>query len=251
MLKNLYYNKINYRLHIFVLLGGESLKHYITQLQETILFSGLDQKTISSIFEKISYKISEYKKDELIAIEGDNCHSLGIILEGTIEVQKVFPSGQVTTINNFKTGNIFGEALIFSDHHKYPATITNIIASKIMYIEKVDIVNLLILHPKLLNNFMSILSNRVIMLNQRISHLSQDTLRKKISHFLLDENEKQKTKTLIFNYTRKKMAELLNIPRPSLSRELTNMKKEGVIEFHQNTIQILKIELLEEALFKE
>ena len=45
------------------------------------------------------------------------------------------------------------------------------------------------------------------------------------------------------------MGELLNVPRPSLSRELTNMKNEGIIDFDRNTIKILKLDLLEEALW--
>ncbi len=46
------------------------------------------------------------------------------------------------------------------------------------------------------------------------------------------------------------MAELLNVPRPSLSRELSHMKAEGgIIDFDKNTIKILDIQLLEESLF--
>ncbi len=36
------------------------------------------------------------------------------------------------------------------------------------------------------------------------------------------------------------MAELLNIPRPSLSRELVNMKEEGIIDFYKNKIKNIR-----------
>lgn len=123
-------------------------------------------------------------------------------------------------------------------------------SSEIMYIEKLDVISLLMLNPNILSSFLSVLSNRIIMLNQRISNLSQDTLNKKVSNFLLDEYKKQNTIYLTFPYTRKKMAELLNIPRPSLSRELTKMRQEGIINFNKNGIEILQIDLLEQALFK-
>ncbi len=45
-------------------------------------------------------------------------------------------------------------------------------------------------------------------------------------------------------FSRKKMAELLNIPRPSLSRELTNMRDEGIIDFDKNIIKIVDLDLL-------
>ncbi|HSH34736.1 Crp/Fnr family transcriptional regulator [Schnuerera sp.] len=226
------------------------MKKYIEQLAKCVLFKNINKEKIINILEQIPYKIIEYDKDEVIAIEGDDCNSLGIILKGKVEIQKIFPSGQVTTINNFKEGNIFGESLVFSDRHTYPATITAIESSRIMYIEKIDIINLSMLNSTILINFVSVLSDRILMLNDRISNLSQDSLRKKISNFLLSEYTKQNKTILYFPYTRKKMAELLNIPRPSLSRELTKMRDEKIIDFDRNTIKILKINILEDSLLK-
>ena len=65
------------------------------------LFKGINKDEIINILNKSSYSIIKYNKDELIAIEGEDCHSLGIILEGKVEIQR-FSSGQVMTINNFK-----------------------------------------------------------------------------------------------------------------------------------------------------
>lgn len=46
------------------------------------------------------------------------------------------------------------------------------------------------------------------------------------------------------------MAELLNVPRPSLSRELTKMKDDNLIDFDKNQIKIFDIDQLEESLFE-
>ncbi len=119
------------------------------------------------------------KKNEVIAVEDDECNSLGIILDGNIEIHKPFPSGKVVTINHFKAGNIFGEALVFSGKHLYPATIISSDNSKIMYIDREDIVNMMTLDSRIIHNFMGVLSNRILMLNNRITNLSYDTLRKK------------------------------------------------------------------------
>ena len=132
------------------------MEEHVHKLLKSSLFSGVNEQDLVHTFEKTPYKVINYNKDQIIAIEGDDCHSLGIILEGIIEIQKVFPSGQVTTINNFETGNIFGEALILSDKHVYPANISTPTNAKIMYIEKINIINLLSLNPTILNNFISI-----------------------------------------------------------------------------------------------
>src|SRR5699024_8232258 len=121
--------------------------------------------------------IKNYKKNEVIAVQGSNCNSLGIILNGKIEIHKPFSSGKVVTINHFKSGEIFGEALVFSGIHLYPATvISSSDNTKIMYIYKEDIIKIMTLNPKIIDNFLGVLSNRIIMLNNRITNLSYDTL---------------------------------------------------------------------------
>ena len=44
------------------------------------------------------------------------------------------------------------------------------------------------------------------------------------------------------------MAEILNIPRTSLSREIKNMKVDKIIDYEKNTIKILSLEDLEEII---
>lgn len=226
------------------------MEKYLPQLIKCVLFKGLKQGEILNILNKINYTITPYNKGDVIAIEGDQCNSVGIILKGTVEIQKLFPSGQVTTINNFHEGNIFGESLVFTDKHTYPATISAMEYSEIMFIERKDIIKLAMLNATVLTNFVTILSKRILMLNDRISTLSQDSIRKKIASYLLAEHRKQKNYTITVPYSRKKMAELLNVPRPSLSRELIKMKDENLIDFDKNEIKIMNIDLLEETLFE-
>lgn len=177
------------------------MKDYIVQLSKCLLFKDIDEEDIIQILDKIDFKIMIYNNNEVIAIEGEDCHSLGIILKGKVEIQKIFPSGQVMTINIFNEGNIFGgESLVFSREHVYPATITPIEYSEIMFIKKEDIIKLSMLNSKVLTNFVSILSQRILMLNNRIANLSQDTIRKKISSYLLHEYKKNK-KNIYIEYT--------------------------------------------------
>lgn len=208
----------------------------------------MEKDEVLNILKSIPYNISTYDKEEIIAVEGSDCSSVGIILEGDIEIHKLFISGKIVTINNFKEGNIFGEALVFADRHTYPATIISSNKSKIMYIKRPNIVKLMSLDPRIIDNFMGVLSNRILMLNDRITNLAYDSLRKKIINILLLEYNRQKTSTLILPYSRKKMAQLLNIPRPSLSRELVNMKAEGLIDFYKNKIKIIDLQALEDSL---
>ncbi|MSU01521.1 Crp/Fnr family transcriptional regulator [Tissierella sp. DSM 105185] len=226
------------------------MEKHLDSLSKSILFKNVEIEKIKSLISSVSYNISDYGKDDIIAIEDDDCNSLGIILSGTVEIQKPFPSGKVVTISNFQAGNVFGEALVFSGKHKYPATIVSSSNSKIMYISKDDIIKLMTKNDKVLNNFVSVLSNRILMLNDRITNLSYDSVRKKIANIILIEYEKQNSKLLTLPFCRKKMAELLNVPRPSLSRELMKMKEDCIIDYYKDNLKIIDLELLEECLLK-
>lgn len=224
------------------------MKNYLKSLSDCVLFKGIDEARIEEILSLISYTVKDYEKNSIIAIEGDDCHSLGIILEGNIEVHKPFPCGKIVTINHFSAGNVFGEALVFSGKHLYPATILSTEETKVMYLRREIIVKLMTLDERIISNFMGVLSNRILMLNNRLTNLSLDTLRKKISNILLLEYKTQKSLDIRLPYSRKKMAELLNIPRPSLSRELINMKEEGIIDFSKNKVKILDLKRIEDSL---
>lgn len=224
------------------------MKNIIPALDKCVLFKNISKEEIETLLKETSYNINTYKKNEIIALEENKCSNLGIILEGKVEVQKIFPSGKVIALNTFEEGNIFGEALVFSKKNVYPSTIVSINNTKIMFVQKNDIIQLCSRSDKFLNNFMTVLSDRILMLSGKIRNLSYETIRKKIANVLLEEYKKQKTVFLTLPYSRKKMAEILDVQRPSLSRELIKMKEDGIIDFDKNIIKIVSLELLEECL---
>lgn len=220
----------------------------IEVLKNSIIFKDIEEKDIIKILDSINYTIKFFHREENIAIEEDPCQSLGIIIIGDVEIQKIFTSGKIITIDRLKQGNIFGEVIIFSNMRKYPATITAVQEASIMFISREEILKLCSLNSKFLNNFMGLLSNKILMLNKKVKNLSYNSIRQKMSSYLLQEYEKRGSLILKLNVSRKEMAELLGVPRPSLSREMIKMKEEGLIDFNKNIIKILDEEALEDIL---
>lgn len=226
------------------------MSKYLGSLSKSVLFRSIDLEIIQNLLNSIIYTIVDYNTNDIIAIEGDDCARLAIILSGSVEIHKPFPSGKVVTISHFKSGNVFGEAILFSGKHIYPANVISSSKSKVMYIDKSQIIKLITLNDIVLNNFLSVLSNRILMLNNRLTNLSLDTVRKKIANTILMEYAEQKQNLISLPFCRRKMAEMLNIPRPSLSRELAKMKVDGIINYRKNLIEILDMDLLEASLLE-
>lgn len=217
-------------------------------LKKCILFINLEIESINSLLLQSTYSINYYSKNQLIACEGENCINIGIVLTGSVEIQKNSVSGKSITIAKLSSGNIFGEIIIFSDINKYPSTIIASEKSEIMFISKNDILKLCSINITFLNNFMSLLSNRILLLNKKLKNLSYETLRQKISNFLIENYVLNKSFIFQINYSRQEMAEALGVPRPSLSRELANMKNDGLIDYHKNTFKILDLNNLKNIL---
>jgi len=59
------------------------------------------------------------------------------------------------------------------------------------------------------------------------------------------EQHKKTGRTLfVLPMNRNDMADFLNVSRPSMCREMSRMKDEGIIDYHRSTIDIRDIEAL-------
>ena len=118
-----------------------------------------------------------------------------------------------------------------------------------LFIDKSDILKILTKEEKVFENFISLLSNKVFILNSKIKSISFKSVRQKVIGYILNEVKEQKSNSIMLKNTKEEIAALLAIPRPSLSRELINLRNLGYIKFDRKKITVLDIESLEEELF--
>lgn len=217
-------------------------------LKKCLLFKNSNQSEIITLFENLSASKKSFEKNEIIALEDSDCSSIGIVLKGNVEIQKLYASGKAMTIERLKEGQIFGEVIIFSNQHTYPATIVASNKCKILFIKKDDILRLCSISTTFLQNFMTLLSNKILVLNRKLKIVSYKTLKQKIAHLLLEKYHEQKSPKIKLDYTKKEIAQSLGVERPSLSREFLSLKDKGIIELNKNSINILDLERLENIL---
>ena len=86
------------------------MKSIFEILKNCVLFKGLTIEEIEKLLKSLSYSLDAFSKNEVIALEESKCTSIGIILDGKVEIQKIFPSGKIFTLNTFSAGNKIGRA---------------------------------------------------------------------------------------------------------------------------------------------
>ena len=184
----------------------------------------------------------------LKAIEKIDKNKIGLIISGTIDIKRMLASNNALHLSSLTSGNLFGEVIAFSDINVYPATVISTTSSEILFINKADFIKFCTDNTNFLNSFLNDLTNKIITLNKSITTLSLTSIRQKISNFLLNEYKVQGSVFIKLNMTKQKLSEILGVPRPSLSRELINMKDLGIIDYSRDFIKILNKEELENLL---
>jgi CRP-like cAMP-binding protein len=111
----------------------------------------------------------------------------------------------------------------------------------ILHIKKDLILKLCQINAIFLNNLLKSISDKTLILTDKIKSLSMKTIRECIIDFLIYESFSQNSRTIKLDYTKKELAEKFGIQRSSLSRELNKMRKDGLIEYDAHSITIINI----------
>ena len=189
---------------------------------------------------KIDYNkyitIKSYKKDDIVFNEGDECKSIGLVISGAIQISTITILENEYSISTILKDDIFASTLLFSNKPYYLGYAKCLKETKIIFITKTNLIYLLQNDEAILNNFLSFLANKRLLAQERLKILCQKSIREKI--LFLIKSRMNKSKTIYFS-SKEKLALYLNIPRPSLSRELINMQNDNLIIFDRKSITLI------------
>jgi CRP/FNR family transcriptional regulator, dissimilatory nitrate respiration regulator len=217
-------------------------------LKNNPLFRDFQINHLSDFLKESEYTIKTYGKDDMIFIEDELCSTLSIVLDGSVEIQKIDSSGKVLTVAQFTDGDTFGENLIFGDNNHYPMTVVSKSKTVVLHLPKASVTKLCQSNAVFLNEFLKTLSNRAVNLSAKLKEVTLKTIRQKICEFLSMKYKKSGDSSIKLGMSKKEWADKIGVQRPSLSRELIKMKDEGLIDFDKDTILIHDIDDIESFL---
>ncbi len=208
------------------------------------LFKNLTKEEIDFFIKENKCLRRSLKRGEGVFSQGEIPNYLFILEEGSVVVENISENGNRSIVNRFsKPGTVFGEVYLYLPERFYDYSCVCDVDSTILAIQKTALVmsgdNFK--NSKVINNMLLILSEKAFYLNQKLLIQSGKTLREKLSRFFLS-NSKESSLELEFN--REELADFLGVTRPSISREIMNMKRDGLIDVVGNKV-ILNKEMLE------
>ena len=96
-------------------------------------------------------------------------------------------------------------------------------------------------HHALSRNLFDLISRRNVALTEKIEITSKSSLREKILAYLSLEAQKAGSMKVTIPLSRSEMADYLCTNRSALSRELANMKKDGILDYDLRTFHLLQV----------
>ena len=118
-------------------------------------------------------------------------------------------------------------------------TVTTKQPSAILAISKPRLFQLFSEYPDFLKCYLEYVSDRTVILGDKIKYYVNRTIRKSILDYLAYERKKQNSNVIQLTITKKALAETLGVQRTSLSRELAKMRDDGLINFDAHSIELL------------
>ncbi|MCL2752759.1 MAG: Crp/Fnr family transcriptional regulator [Defluviitaleaceae bacterium] len=204
----------------------------------TDLFHGIAETDLPRLLKCINARTVHYKKDELIIEEGSVATEFGIVVSGQARSIKWDLSGRLIILTFIEQNSVIGVMVAAREGHISPvsvqattdSTITLISFERLLARCKGNCAG----HEQLLRNYINAVADKGLELHERINCLLKPTVRDKILTFLQRTSKEQQSSSFTIPMNRNVMAEYLNVDRAALSRELSRMKKEGLIDYHKN-----------------
>lgn len=216
----------------------------IVFFQRSQIFEGMSAEEIKSTLDYLNVFKRSYEKHDLVLRSGSPTKFLGLIEKGSVIVERNDFWGNRTVITSFSENEYFAEAYALNPRAVVPVDIVANSNSSIIFLEIANVYNMAdsSARNKLLSNLLKISVGKNMYLSNRTFLLSSKSVRDKILAYLNNVRLQKGTNEFDIPFDRQQLADFLNIERTALSKELSRMKSEGLIEYRKNHFILLSTE---------
>ena len=193
------------------------------------------------------YNHKIFSKGELLIRSGEKLEYLYFLEKGSVVATKVLASGKTVTVTSFKQNNFIGEGIFLGDLI-FPVDVMATEESKVILMSRKDFLEF-ISSEELLSLYFINISRKINHLSDMIEILSYEKIVERISIYLYKKYEKL-GKVEFDIPSKTDIAKELSSSREVISRNMSILAKENIIENQRNRVKILDIVALEEKIYK-
>ena len=203
------------------------MKNDLPLLQSTTLFSGLSAEELQALLTRLGAVERSFGRGEVLVLAGAPSRRVGVVLSGELEAYR----------------DVLGGSSLAS-----PVTVLAATACEVLLVpyEQLLLSDGSPAHQRVLQNLVRTISDKYFLLSRRVDLLVLKSLRAKVCAYLLNESERAGSLTFSIPFSRVQLADYLNCDRSALSRELSLMQKDGLLDTFKSSFKLLDPDALKQ-----
>lgn len=205
------------------------------QRDRLFLLEGLSPTEKSSCWEIDGGEEIAFAKGDVIYDNGNAKRALALVLEGSVRILH----GRVV-MNELVAGDVFGAAALFGEGDHFPTTVKAHTHCRILFIPQATVSAWMAVVPRVGENYIRFLSDRIRFLNRRLATLTAGQTDGKLWRYLLAHRDENGIVRLSGGIS--ELANALNMGRSSLYRGLDALSADEKIIRHGKEIHIISKE---------
>ena len=214
------------------------MKKVCDAMKKSVLFWDIKEEDLERVISCFDVKLSRYDRDEFVIHQGERAKGVGLVVSGQLHIIREDFLGNREILTEVGAGDIFDEvyAVLADEYQSIAVVAVQPTEAAFFSIDKMltTCSSNCTFHNIIIKNMLRVMAQKNLMLTRKMGHLSRKSIREKLVSYLSDESSRQGKREIKIPFNRQQLADYLSVERSALSRELSKMKEEGLIEFYKN-----------------
>ncbi len=214
----------------------------LAAIAKSDLFTGIEPEGIRSMLSCLQARQKSFHDQEIILEAGKAVQQMGLVLTGRVYLETNDFWGNKSIYAEIPASASFGEAYALSGKDPLPFNAVSRGESTVLFLDMLHMARMCekacTCHRAVNEHLLKIIAGQTLGLNQKIKHLSARTTREKLLSYLSSEARQQHSAYISLPFNRQELADYLSVERSAMSRELSRMKAEGLIDYSRNVFAL-------------
>src|SRR5215475_8521501 len=223
---------------------AEPLKQILSQVP---IFSGLAASEMEFLSQRVVPRT--YSAGQMVFNEGDPCAGLYVVASGHVRIFKISAGGREQVLSIDGRGSSVAELPVF-DGGSYPASVAAVDDATLLFVSKQDFQSLCLTHPQVALKVLRVVGARLRRLVGIIEDFLYTTVGHRLASFLVRLAHKEGRRKddgieISLPASNQALASQIGTVRELVSRNLSRLQAEGVLEVDGRTVLIRGLKALE------
>ena len=227
---------------------NEIPQHVYQDLASARFFDGFAVREIRELCSASRCIFKTFHRDALIAFRGDFYERMLLLTRGTLIAEIVDEKGVSLKVESLTGPTPVATAILFSSEAMLPVQLRAETDIELLSISRQGIVDMCRDDERFLKAYLCDNGDKVAFLAEKIRLLRFTTIRQKIAGYFLDLARRQGSELLALPHNLETTADMFGVTRPALSRSLSQLVDEGILQREGREYRIIAKHGLKELL---